>query len=589
MEKEKQLKDVDKLLEIGNLITRQETEFGKLKVSNVAKQAKSTYDAAISFIRKHESDEMKDASNKQIHLLGAIEEQLVELRKSINLEEYDTAIRRISKLATKANDTEGSKEAKKFIADLSKTIASESKMSKATRAKSAIAGKLGSADLSLKSIFDIKPLKDPTIWKPDSAIGILMTLLDTRSKQESRKQAEDIEDQIESKEKSLDPFRGKKTRKIKEDKKTKTTKEAAQPTESAETPKATAVQSPDAPKTGEMFTDIRGNKYEKWATGWRNLETGRIERKEVQERIGREYKERMATFGGKETRDVPKVTRRDRPSREEAAKPVAQQTFKFPDKIAKLTIDSLIVKKIELPEGAFKQEANQAQEQEAGDIDRRARRTRTRTGRNPSRLGRAGRAGRLAGLGSFALGAAPMVALGGATLAADYAMEHAEEMTAEGSGLDIAQKAVGGKGLKPEATMSNVELMEKETSTGWWEFGGKEKRIKKIKSQIAQGVEFSADEAQVIKKNLDFTVPEENIKTNVKPVESAVNQTAADIRTTTNRIEQAETKQQSAPIVINQPAAPNNAPEPPVIIPIKGSVRSNESSFNRFQDRNFVR
>ena len=45
MEKEKPLKDVDKLLEIGNLITRQETEFGKLKVSNVAKQAKSTYDA----------------------------------------------------------------------------------------------------------------------------------------------------------------------------------------------------------------------------------------------------------------------------------------------------------------------------------------------------------------------------------------------------------------------------------------------------------------------------------------------------------------------------------------------------------------
>lgn len=129
----------------------------------------------------------------------------------------------------------------------------------------------------------------------------------------------------------------------------------------------------------------------------------------------------------------------------------------------------------------------------------------------------------LGGIGSKAglpLGAA---ALAAAPLAVMYAgKEWAENATIKDSSgnlsttgqlLDTASKTVGGSGVRSQSEMSSLERLESDTKVGWWDFGGKKRRITKIQSDIDRGATYTPEEAVIIKKNLDFTVPEQNIKT----------------------------------------------------------------------------
>lgn len=115
-------------------------------------------------------------------------------------------------------------------------------------------------------------------------------------------------------------------------------------------------------------------------------------------------------------------------------------------------------------------------------------------------------------------GAAAALALYGASIAAEYAIERAEELTSEDSAISDIQKSVGGEGLKPIAEMSAIEKLESETDTGWWDiFGSKKETLhKKYKGLIERGQTYSPEEAKVLKKNLGIDVPKDNIVESLK-------------------------------------------------------------------------
>ena len=150
-------------------------------------------------------------------------------------------------------------------------------------------------------------------------------------------------------------------------------------------------------------------------------------------------------------------------------------------------------------------------------IDRSARKTTM-----GSRLKSIGRSAiRLGGMGAaavapMAIASIPLLAMKGATEWAEKAsIKNGDgELTTTGKVLDIAQESVGGQGLKPMSEMSDIEQLEYDTSTGWWDvFGDKKQQKKKYyEGLIDRGQKFTIEEAKIIERNLDLIIPESSIK-----------------------------------------------------------------------------
>lgn len=216
------------------------------------------------------------------------------------------------------------------------------------------------------------------------------------------------------------------------------------------------------------------------------------------------------------------------------------------------------------------------------------------------RLGKVGKWGsRLLGrmpLGSMALAAAPMAAMYGVTKWAEHASIRNEkgEMTGTGKALDTASKVVGGDGVKPEAEMSSAEKMDKDTKSHWWEVGGKDKKIKRIQDQLERGVQFSKEEAAVIKKNLDFDIPTDSIKQAaeaIAPAAASAEATAAPVvqpPTPANAVYNKSAENASAahpqlgtpPVIVNAPTSVNNTSTQNVTMP--APIRNRDSGFSDY-------
>ena len=121
-----------------------------------------------------------------------------------------------------------------------------------------------------------------------------------------------------------------------------------------------------------------------------------------------------------------------------------------------------------------------------------------------------------AAVAPMAIASIPLLAMKGATEWAEKAsIKNGDgELTTTGKVLDIAQESVGGQGLKPMSEMSDIEQLEYDTSTGWWDVFGDKKRQKKkyYEGLIDRGQKFTKEEAKIIERNLDLIIPESSIK-----------------------------------------------------------------------------
>ena len=305
--------DVETLKNIGNLITRKES-IKKPRNIRVSKVTKNTYDTAIKHIEKKEDEAMAEASDPQKHLLGKIQKTLVELRNTNDFEKLDKLRDEIQFLNKKVSETDGSKVAKKFINELANLIHSGSRISSSAKSMSSISDRLGMQEFSIPSLFDLSALADPTVYQKGSLIRDIVGIFSSNKKE----QLDEIQNSIKAKETTLDPFSKKsiKEKKIRG-------KTGAIPT----------VDIPSVERTadiGETFVDSNKSEYEKWAIGWRNKETKKMATREEQARINKEYSEK---HGGRLVSPITKQSKNN--------------------KIEQLLVDKIVVKELILKPKEF--------------------------------------------------------------------------------------------------------------------------------------------------------------------------------------------------------------------------------------------
>lgn len=233
-------------------------------------------------------------------------------------------------------------------------------------------------------------------------------------------------------------------------------------------------------------------------------------------------------------------------------------------------------------------------------IDRSARKTTIGSrlksiGRSAIRLGGMG----AAALAPMAIASIPLLAMKGTTEWAEKAsIKNGDgELTTTGKVLDIAQESVGGQGLKPISEMSDIEQLEYDTSTGWWDvFGDKKQQKKKYyEGLIDRGQKFTIEEAKIIERNLDLIIPESSIKSRSIDMQSMtispsvieppqdmggrVYQESDQLRSIEKTV-----IQQSAPNIINAPTTnvnqtTNNVTRPP--------ARNTDSTYREYSKSRF--
>ena len=81
--------------------------------------------------------------------------------------------------------------------------------------------------------------------------------------------------------------------------------------------------------------------------------------------------------------------------------------------------------------------------------------------------------------------------------------------TAVGAVIDKANKLLGGSGIKPVSEMGKTEQLEYDTEVEWFRSG--DTKRKEYLDKISRGQEFSQEEANILKKNLNIDVPKRNI------------------------------------------------------------------------------
>lgn len=233
-------------------------------------------------------------------------------------------------------------------------------------------------------------------------------------------------------------------------------------------------------------------------------------------------------------------------------------------------------------------------------IDRSARKTTI-----GSRLKSIGRSAiRLGGMGAAALApmgiaSIPLLAMKGVSDWAETAsIKNGDgELTTTGKVLDIAQESVGGQGLKPISEMSDIERLEYDTSTGWWDVFGdkKQQKTKYYEGLIDRGQKFTIEEAKIIERNLDLIIPESSIKTrsiDMQPmaISPSVIEPPQDmggrVYQESDQLRSIEKTviQQSAPNIINAPTTnvnqtTNNVTRPP--------ARNTDSTYREYSKSRF--
>lgn len=573
---DKKTPDIEILKNIGDLITKKES-VKKPYNTKVTRVVKSTYEKAIKQIEEKESEAMSDASDSQRHLLGKIQKTLVELRKTDDFDKLDDIRKELQSLNKKVSETGGSDKAKKFILNFGEMIHSTSKLPASAKSISKLSDRLGMENFSLTSLFDLSALADPTVYKKDSLIRDIVGLFASDKKKE---QLQDIKATIKAKEDTLDPFSKKK---IKE-KKLRDSDGPNATSNISSTPSPITKAAATSAQPGETFVDSKRTEYEKWAIGWRDKASGKMVTKAEQERINKEYN---VEHGKPASAPV------------NASKSVSNKASIIRElKVDKIIVKELIVKPKDSDlqgllgmggggggDGGGEDGISDMLPDIDIDLPDRKRRT-PRKPRMPSKLGKLGRIA-----GKAARFAGPALLAYGAANAIDY--------------------AAGKYGVGKDAEGNDIQIDEEADESNWRKMSAWEK----LQSGAARGVEHVGSfvgldnmarqaEQERIAKESDYlkyrrervqpaSAESEKIMADAAKYSTGKIATKPSVATTMtpeikNLSDIVDTKfLNPAPVIITNPtpAAPSKET---VIMPVKGSVRPSDSSFNRFQDRVFA-
>lgn len=158
-------------------------------------------------------------------------------------------------------------------------------------------------------------------------------------------------------------------------------------------------------------------------------------------------------------------------------------------------------------------------------------------------------------------------------------------MLAGGAALDTGLGALGvGKDEKDQ----DIQINPEQDEANWQKMSTWEK----IQSGAARGIEKAGK--FVFLDNMANQAASERItketsylKDRVETKPTMIEKSAQDIPKATDKIEQKARELGAQPVIIQQPASQAQNQVAPTIVPIKGSIRPNESAFNRLQDKNF--
>ena len=441
MAKNKIQSNIDQLQKIGDLLTKRD-ESDRPIHPVINDKVKSVFEESFNML-KQKQDSMSEATDYQKQLLNRLFKTLVDIRQ---VDDFDSLIevrKEVIKIEKKAEeDTSGNPDIKKFISDISSKIYNDTKFSNKDKTMSFVKGTI--KQLSPFAFFDMSKLKDKrgSVLSKDTD--------DTLS---------EIDASVAEKKETFDNKR-----------KSKSDKLASQ----AKTPVVSQKSEPTSAKVGETFIDEKRTTYEKYATGWRDIASGKMATKAEQERINVEYNKQMES-------STPKVKL--------GSDPVKKSDNSI-SKITELKIDKAIIKELKIDKDALdklvdaitsrKGETENTVETDNSiipdiDIDigkRGSSRTPTPT--------KSGGLKRVLGSAKSLLGGVGRVATAAAPLAIPAALAYGAA-----NAIDYGAGKLFGVGK--DETGEDLQVDEKTDDANW----NKMSAFQKMQSGLARGVEYA--------------------------------------------------------------------------------------------------
>lgn len=534
------------LKRIGNLIVSRNA-IGKKSKNAIGDLTKDAYDKAVDFIDSHE-DMMKESNEDQQVLFSQVKEALIDVRMSKTLEELEGRRRNLDSMKDINEgiptdiDNRGEQSAKTFIAELTNKLHEDLKPKKSQIAGVALkqtASKLFGGEGTVVNAIG-KELKQ---WADVFKIPML-------SKDKGTEPYDKEIGRLTGRATSIEPAKT-------ETKPTKAKSSSWRDYDPGDkenvVPKAVDPGIVNKKSSvGDTTVDPTGKMYEKTGTGWKDLDTGKV--------VQRHKQSAIEGLFGQQTSGVS--------SGAGAA-----------SKISTLTVDKIVAKSITVE--PTKKDAPKASVENKpfstallGEDEKK----------EPGLLDKA--KGLFGGVGSGLVRGAGAVLRNpiGATVAAGATMLGA------GAALDTGLGALGvGKDEKGQ----DLQLDAKKDDENW----NKMSMWEKVQSGAARGIEKAG--RFVFLDNMANQAASERIakestylKDRVDTKPTMIDQASQEIPKATERVNQLgqdQTNQLGRLEDAIRRHTAGNAPgveQTPTVVPIKGSVRSNESSFNRFQDRN---
>lgn len=564
LQKEPVHKSADNLKKIGELIVDRK-HAGKKSPKNIDKVTETAFDNAVDYIETNEK-EMEDSNDDQRRIYGQVKETLIAVRTSTSFEELEANRKKLESLQ-RVNDSIrvdgnnlGEIEARDFVEKLLNKLIIDSKPSK-------VAHVLGVAK---KGLFSQEGTVIGSAMKEFGFIADFLRMPKTRGEPATYEKEIERLSRIES----LPAVHYKKPA-LEQKSSVDTARQEFQAPETASQPATMPPASAQAPEAqsalpvakefdpgivtkkasiGETTTDPTGKTYEKIATGWKDLETGKVVKRHKQSAIENIYSQNKA------------MTR-----------PSVSST----NKVSTMTVDKIIAKSIVVEKADKKPAPIGRVENKPFNANLLGDDKQTETQEPASILDTIKNA-----LGIGVLGGGPKKSIGGLARLAGTVLSRASLPVAAGlAAASPFMMSEHGMEANPNET-ENYKLSKPISEMGAWEkftnkVGAKRQSIEEM---IDAGKTFDEKEASDIRKYYEIEVPQKNLMVNPKP--TMMEHSAQEIPKATERVEARARELGSAPVIVNQvtPAAEQPAPS---IIPVRGSVRPNESSFKRFQDKNF--
>ena len=198
MDKKKAPIDSQNIKNIGDLITKR-SSIDSPASDDIESKVAETFGFAIEIIKENE-DTLSNASKVQVDLTSQLVSKLVALRQVDDYDDLDDIREEILKITNRIEkDDSGSDEVKKILVDLGNQVREKSKFTGKEKAISKI------KDLSpMKMIKDLAVFKDPSIYNKKTKLGSIGKTIASRFENaEKRENLENIDAEISEEKRSL--------------------------------------------------------------------------------------------------------------------------------------------------------------------------------------------------------------------------------------------------------------------------------------------------------------------------------------------------------------------------------------------------